>query len=396
MNPLLGIAIKDIKAFYRERGTVLWTIAFPLIMMLLFSAIFGREVPFTANIGVVDFDKTKTTNNIIKALNNTEIFDAKIIEDAEQATNSLNTGEVSAVITFPQGFESNITTGRASHVTIAIDKTNPNTAQIVNSGLQAVFSEVNKNIRVGWIEFAKGVLLNYTQPGTPIELILDSMDDISEPVSLAEEETVTRVPKGYKEYILAGFMSFPFLFSSMSGACEIIVNERMMGTLKRIRASPARPLSMLWGKTLAVLMQTAISIFILAALGYLLLNPKVNWNLPLLVPILFLGAVNGIAIGLLISSIARTPREAAGAATALSIILQFFTGAYFPLEYLPSYLQTVSRIIPMTYASNALREIMLKDAGFTELFPTVAILLTSAIVLYSLGVILYRRWVEKE
>jgi len=336
-------------------------------MMLLFSAIFGREVPFTANIGVVDFDKTDTTNNIIKALNDTEIFNVKAIEEKEQAMNSLKAGEVNAVITFPQGFQSNTTTGNATYVTLDIDETDPNIAQIVSLGLEAFFSEFGKKM----ISFLP-------------------------PISIIKEESVKREAMGYKEYILAGFLSFPFLFSSMSGACEIIVNERLTGTLKRIRASPARPLSMLWGKTLAVLLQTAISIIIMASLGYLLLNPNVNWNIPLLVPILFLGAVNGIAIGLLISSIARTPREAAGAATALSIILQFFTGAYFSVEFLPSYLQTIARIIPMTYASNAMREIMLKDAGFTEIFPTMAILLTSAIVLYSLGVILYRRWVEKE
>lgn len=77
-------------------------------MMLLFSAIFGREVPFTANIGVVDFDKTVTTNNIIQALNDTEIFNVKAIEEKEQARNSLKAGDVNAVITFPQGFHSNI------------------------------------------------------------------------------------------------------------------------------------------------------------------------------------------------------------------------------------------------------------------------------------------------
>lgn len=398
MNSVLGIAVKDVKTFFRERGTLLWTIAFPLIMMLLFSAIFGREVPFTANVGVVDFDKTETTDNIIQALNNTEIFNVRAIDDEQQAIELLKAGDVSAVITFPEGFNASIATGRATYVTLDIDKTNPNVAQIVTSGLQAFFSEVNKDIRSTWVKFAKGVItviLNYTQPEMK-ELILESMDDVVEPISVAEGESLKKEAKGYKEYILAGFLSFPFLFSSMAGAAEIIVSERLTGTLKRIRVSPTSPLSMLWGKTLAVLTQTSISIFILASLGYLLLNPRVNWNIPLLAPIMFLGSINGIAIGLLISSIARSPREASGAATAIAIILQFFIGAYFPVEMLPSYLQTIGRIIPMTYASNAMRDIMLKDAVFSEIFPTMAMLLTTAVVLYSLGVVFYRRWIEKE
>lgn len=341
MNPTLGIAIKDVKTFFRERGTLFWTIAFPLAMMLLFTAIFGREVPFTANIGVVDYDKTETTNSIIQALNNTEIFGVKTIDDEQQAIESLEAGDVSAVLTFPEGFHANITTGRATNISLDIDETSPNTAQIVRSGLQAFFSEVNKDVRSTWVEFAKGVvtvLLNYTQPDVPKELILESMDDIVEPISITEEEPLTSEAIGYKEYILAGVLSFPLLFSSMAGAAEIIVSERLTGTLKRIRASPTSPLSMLWGKTLAVLTQTAISIALLASLGYLLLNPRVNWNIPLLAPIMLLGSINGIAIGLLISSIARSPREASGAATAIAIILHFFIGMYFPLEILPDYL----------------------------------------------------------
>jgi ABC-2 type transport system permease protein len=399
MKPFLGIAIKDVKTLFREKGRLFWTIAFPLAMMLLFAAIFGREVPFAANIGVVDFDKTETTNGIIQALNNTEIFDVKIIDDEQQAIESLEEGDVSAVITFREGFDANITTGRATRISLDIDETSPDTAQIVRSGLQAFFSEVNKDVRSTWVEFAKGVvtvLLNYTQPDAPKEVILDSMDDIIEPISITEEKPLTRKAIGYKEYVLAGVLSFPFLFSSMAGAAEIIVSERLMGTLKRIRVSPTSPLSMLWGKTLAVLTQTAISILLLALLGYLLLNPIVTWNIPLLAPIMFLGSINGIAIGLLISSIARSPQEASGAATAIAVILHFFIGMYFPLEILPNYLQTVGRVIPMTNAANIMKGIMLKDVGLNEVLPTMTLLLVSAVILYLLGALLYKRWVEKE
>ncbi|NWG10887.1 hypothetical protein HXY33_03935 [Candidatus Bathyarchaeota archaeon] len=44
MNSIIGIAVKDIKTFFRERGTIFWTIAFPVMILLLFTAIFGREI----------------------------------------------------------------------------------------------------------------------------------------------------------------------------------------------------------------------------------------------------------------------------------------------------------------------------------------------------------------
>lgn len=50
----------------------------------------------------------------------------------------------------------------------------------------------------------------------------------------------------------------------------------------------------------------------------------------------------------------------------------------------------------MTYAANFVRDIMLKDVGFNEVLPAMILLLVSAGVLYSLGALLYKRWVEKE
>jgi ABC-2 type transport system permease protein len=133
----------------------------------------------------------------------------------------------------------------------------------------------------------------------------------------------------------------------------------------------------------------------MSLLAVVLLGPKLNWNVPLLIPIFFLGSMNGIALGLIISCIGRAPQEASNAATTIAIVLQFFTGMYFPIDYLPVYMQQFGRFIPMTYAAQALRDIMIRNATFTDLLIPMLTLTLSAIILYGVGVLLYRRWVEK-
>jgi ABC-2 type transport system permease protein len=174
-----------------------------------------------------------------------------------------------------------------------------------------------------------------------------------------------------------------------------IVFEREKGTLKKIRAAPIHPINMLMGKTLAALFQTAISIAIMATLAYFLLAPKLNWNLSLLIPIFFLGSMNGIALGLIISCIGRAPQEASNAATTIAIVLQFFVGMYFPIDYLPEFMQQIGKVIPMTYAAQALRDIMIRNATLNDLLLPLATLTVAAVILYFVGVLLYRRWVEK-
>lgn len=363
------MAVKDIKSFFREKGTLFWTIAFPILVMLLFSAIFGRQIPFTANIGVVNFDETEISKAAISGLNQTGVFNIKIFENKTEALKALNATEIRAVITIPEDFASSLTTGKPAQVLLAVDATNPDVARIVRDVVKTSFSEFYKHLPS----------MNFT-----------------EPISILEEQTVISKEIGYKEYIFPGMLCYPLLFSSMVASTGAIVYEREKGTLKRIRASPVHPLSMLFGKILAALFQTAITILIIAVLGFLVLNPKVNWDIAALTAILFLGSMNGIALGLLISCIGRSPQEASGAATTIGIVLQWFTGMYFPLDYLPEYLQQVGRIVPMTYAAQALRDIMIRNVALNNLFQPMMTLAASAIALYAIGILLYRKWVEKE
>ncbi|MDH5268215.1 MAG: ABC transporter permease, partial [Candidatus Bathyarchaeota archaeon] len=163
------------KTFFREKETVFWTIAFPVIILLLFTAIFGREVPFTANIGIVDSDNTPLTSNIISAFNDTTIFNVEIFKNKTQALEALNATDVRAVITIPKNFSLNLTTGKNTYALLAIDKTDPQVTQTVEGAIKTLFSEFYKQIG------------NYT-----------------EPISVIEETSLMREEIGYKEHIVPG------------------------------------------------------------------------------------------------------------------------------------------------------------------------------------------------
>ena len=371
MNSIIGIAVKDVKIFFREKGTIFWTIAFPILIMLLFTAIFAREFPFNANIGVVDNDQTEITASITAGLNGTGIFNVKDFADQTEALKELNATNLRAVLTIPRSFTQDLLLGHAN-VSISIDESSPDVARLVRDAIKSYFSEYYK------------VFYNQTHNA-----------NYTEPITLLEVGSVVGEEIGYRESIVPGMLTYPLLFSSMVVSTGAIVFEREKGTLKKIRAAPIRPIYMLLGKTLAALFQTTISIVIMAVMAYAILAPRLNWNVPLLIPTLFLGSMNGIALGLIISCIGRAPQEASNAATTVAIVLQFFTGMYFPIDYLPTYLQQIGRFIPVTYAAQALRDVMIRNATLTGLFFPLITLAGSAVALYAVGVVLYRKWVEK-
>jgi ABC-2 type transport system permease protein len=368
MNSIIGIAVKDIKTFFRERGTVFWTIAFPIMILLLFTAIFGRDIPFNANIGIVNEDgQTPITNSIITGLNKTGLFTLKNFTNRIDALKELNATNIRAVLTIPRNFTQNLLAFNQANVSLVVDGTSPDVFSLIDGGIKTFFSEFYKTLKP-----------NYTEP-----IFVDTQRSEGGQVI------------GYKENIVPGMLTYPLLFSSMVVSTGAIVFEREKGTLKKIRASPIRPINMLFGKTLAAMFQTAIAIILMSVLAAVLLGPKLNWNIPLLLPIFLLGSINGIALGLIISCIGRAPQEASNAATTIAIVLQFFTGMYFPIEYLPIYMQQIGRVIPMTYAAQALRDIMIRNATLNDLLVPMATLAVSAAILYGVGILLYKRWVEK-
>ena len=367
MNSILGIATKDTKTFFRERGTVFWTIAFPVLIMLLFTAIFGREIPFNANIGIVNEDsQNPITDGIITGLNNTGFLTPKSFANRTEAFNEFNATSVRAVLIIPQGFTQDFLSQNAT-ISLIIDGSNPDVSRLIEDGTKTFFREYYK-------------AYNKTY---------------SDPITVNAETSFIGEKKGYIENIVPGMLCYPLLFSSMVVSTGAIVYEREKGTLKKIRASPAHPINVLVGKTLAALFQTTVSIAIMVILAIVLLSPKLNWDFTLLIPTMFLGSMNGIALGLIISCIGRSPQEASNAATTIGIVLQFFIGMYFPIDYLPTFMQQLGRIIPMTYAAQAIRNIMVRNATLSDITLTLITLAISTIILYGIGVLLYKRWVEK-
>ena len=88
-----------------------------------------------------------------------------------------------------------------------------------------------------------------------------------------------------------------------------------------------------------------------------------------------LGAVTFIAVGYVIASFARTEEAANGLTSVVQFPMMFLSGTFFPIEAMPPPLQAVARLIPLTYLSDALRQVMVGGAAFAPLYVCAAVLL---------------------
>ena len=77
----------------------------------------------------------------------------------------------------------------------------------------------------------------------------------------------------------------------------------------------------------------------------------------------------------IIASFAKTEDAANGMTSVVQFPMMFLSGTFFPIEQMPDFLQTIARLIPLTYLADALRQVMVGGAAFAPLWVCAAVLL---------------------
>ena len=114
---------------------------------------------------------------------------------------------------------------------------------------------------------------------------------------------------------------------------------------------------------------------IIVGVGVLFFGVVVTGPWALTAVFVVLGSVAFLALGYVIASFAKTEDSANGMISVVQFPMMFLSGTFFPIEAMPPPLQTVARLIPLTYLSDALRQVMVGGAAFAPLWVCAVVLL---------------------
>jgi len=406
MRPSLGVAKKDFLLFIRDRATLFWVLAFPLMMMLLFSSVFGeQEARF--DVACVDMDEGGMATALIEALNSTEVISLHKFESEEKAIRAVKAGEKDMVglLVIPEGFTDNLTSGAVGNLEFYIKEGDTTVQQMLTSFMSGFIEEFNSRFRKMILkEMMESMPENMSFGGYVItrEEMIKYMVSFAKPINITmasiSKQQVTSGTAAYwenKGQWVATMLVYSFLFSGMVSSTWTLVEEKENKTLKRLKVSTASTWSLLSGKILSALLTLSFSQVVLVLTTLLVLRPDVNWNLSLF-PLILMGDISGVSLGLLIAEISPSPRAAGQAATVIGVILQFFIGIYFPVQFLPGVLRTFSELLPFTKAAEALSAVLVQGASMSQVVLPSIYLGVSAVVFMTLAVALFPRWALEE
>jgi ABC-2 type transport system permease protein len=100
------------------------------------------------------------------------------------------------------------------------------------------------------------------------------------------------------------------------------------------------------------------------------------------------------ALGMLISSLVRTEQQFMAVAMLFSLPTMFLSGAFFPVQAMPGFMQAIARFLPVTYAGDALRTIMVKGLPFSYTLYPLGILMVFLIIIIGILMKVFKRDVE--
>jgi ABC-2 type transport system permease protein len=195
----------------------------------------------------------------------------------------------------------------------------------------------------------------------------------------------------YLDFLTPAVIALTIFMGSVATTGSAIAGEKEDGTIVRILMTPVSRKSVILGKTIYQLILQLARAVILILAAYFLVGFHMNGSWLLVALVLTIFTLGGVGMGIIMST--RVDDMESFFQLNLLVILpsMFVTGVFFPLSSVPDWMRYLAYMLPLTYANNAMRTIMIKGQGLSAISGDLIILSLFAIITFSAGVYLFRR-----
>lgn len=357
MYTTLMLTAVGIKMFVRNRQALFFTLFMPLFIMLIFGYI-GFDKPQKIDVGLVTHAPNAETTQFIEAVKNFPTF--TIHEDTLEAERTaLDEGNRAAVIDVQDDL---LVAGQKTPKELTVYT---NASKVGES--QAVVSILNQAIYQMTIQ-ASG----------------------QKPIVAVSAQEVNAHDLRYIEFLLPGLIALSIMQMAVFSVAFVFTQYKEKGVLKRLLATPMKPFQFVLSNAITRLMVSVVQAAIFIVLGLVLFDVHVVGSYVLLAVTVVLGAFMFLGLGFTISGLAKTTDSVPVFANLVVFPMMFLGGTFFAVENMPGWLQAIANLLPLTFFSDAVREIMTKGTGIGALWGDFAGILVWTVILYILATFTFR------
>jgi ABC-2 type transport system permease protein len=293
---------------------------------------------------------------------------------ADDIRSLVQKGDIEGGIIVPSNFTASIVAGQQGTLIIVTDQSNPQVSATIQAALSVVFDQMGTAFALQ--------KLNQTSLA------------VVKPFSVQTVGVVSGTPS-YFDFIAPGIMAMTVMMSVMTGLPVAISQEKEVGTLDGMMVAPINRLSIILGKTLGQTARGLLQGVVILILAAFLFHVAIQGSILLVFALLLLGVFSFVGLGIVITSFAKDQETAQMMMMTLMFPMMFLSGVFFPIQQMPWYMQDISKVLPLTYASQALRKVMVLGAGIPDITTELTVMIVFGAIMTAIAVPVFRRMMTR-
>ena len=350
------------KAYFRNRTAIYFTIAFPLIFLVVFGSLFGKNNSISFKVAFLNQSDTAFSKTFVNQLSSNKLFKVDgNITALSNAEDAMSKGKLNAAIVLPPEFGSLNDRGYPSgKALIYYNPSDQQTAQALQSVLQGVTQGINSQ------------LLKYDPP-----LQVDT-------------KATSNARASSFDYVFSGMIGFSIIGIGIFGPTNAFPEQKKQGVLRRMRTTPLSAFQFIVGNVLSYMTVGVLAIAILFIVSKLVFHLNMQGNYLVFLIFSILGITTIFGFGMAVGGWARNEQQAAPLSNIVAFPMMFLSGTFFPTYLMPSWLQKMASYLPLTPIIDGLRYIVTGNKGLLQLGPQLLLIGIWIIVIYAIAFRIFR------
>lgn len=376
MTRVWALLVALSKNWLRNREAVFFAFLFPVILLLIFSAVFGgASAEFTLYVQNNDLESdggpTDLSSSFIDALEDVDALELRSIESKRNITawsRQRDSAGAARVVVIPDGFADKVRAGSAQA-----------RQSVILDTLSRTGGQLNQSTRS---RLEQG--LNGTDVSEPAQLVfLSASDDQSAPAvrgivssvvarfnanaigvetpptMVVTDDLGSRNVEGV-DYFLPALIAAVVMINGLITLPALLAEFRGDGTLKRLVATPLRKRDWILANVLQQAILALLITSVMVIVAHLVFDVTVIPG-PFAVGLILLGAITFTGFGMTLGSLVEGSDAATSLGMAIALPMMFVSGVFWELDLMPEYLQTVATLTPIYHFHRGLRQLMVLD-----------------------------------
>jgi ABC-2 type transport system permease protein len=321
------------RSYLRNKVGLFFGLIFPVILILIFGAIFSGGSSNTIkvyvqnqDVGPFDVPQMDIATAYWQALNHTGTINVQLVDASKNFTQFLADNSASEGIIIPINFSANYIAGSPLNVTVYGNPTS-STSNIVVGTVNGVANYFN--------------LQRYN--GSSL-------------ISIVQTSVNTQQTK-YVDFLIPGLIGFSILVSPMFSLVNISSEYKKVKLFKQLSLTPLTKMEWLASKVLWYVLLSGLSFLLMVAVGIVVWEANITLTI-WLIPFLVLGPMLFASLGMLVGTLTKSVETAGVVGNIVTFPMMFLSGTFFPIAIMPEYLQSIAHILPLYYIIEGLNAVM--------------------------------------